>query len=206
MAETPLENQKMVATRGARVRIIMLLALLVAIGAMSIDMYLPALPAIALGLETSDVAIQRTVSIFLFGFDIGMLIYGSVSDRFGRRYMILFGLLVFFIASVMAAYVATVEELVLVRIFQAIGGGAAAVLGRTIVRDLFKGVDAAKVLSMIHMVMGIAPLLARPSAGKSCCTAIGARSSWGWQCLARSVYRRRSLCFARPSHQSTEEI
>ncbi|MBT4700388.1 MAG: MFS transporter, partial [Rhodospirillaceae bacterium] len=120
----------MVSTRGARVRMIVLLALLVAIGAMSIDMYLPALPDIAKGLATSDAAIQRTVSVFLLGFAVGMLIYGPVSDRFGRRMVILSGLLIFFIASVMSAYVATVEELFLMRIFQSIGGGAAAVLGR----------------------------------------------------------------------------
>ena len=166
MNEISSENLKMVATRSARVRVIVLLALLVAIGAMSIDMYLPALPDIAKGLATSDAAIQRTVSVFLLGFAVGMLIYGPVSDRFGRRMVILSGLMIFSIASVMAAYVATVEELFLMRIFQSIGGGASAVLGRTIVRDLFAGVDAAKVLSMIHMVMGIAPLIAPTLGGQ----------------------------------------
>jgi MFS transporter, DHA1 family, multidrug resistance protein len=166
MNEISPENLKMVATRGARVRIIMLLGLLVAIGAMAIDMYLPALPDIAKGLATSDAAIQRTVSVFLLGFGAGMLIYGPVSDRFGRRKVILSGLLVFFITSVMAAYVSTADELFLMRIFQSIGGGAAAVLGRTIVRDLFEGVDAAKVLSMIHIVVGVAPLIAPTLGGQ----------------------------------------
>ncbi len=155
---------KMTKTRGARIRTISLLGLLVAIGAMAIDMYLPALPAIAEGLAVSNSEIQRTISIFLFGFAFGMLIYGPVSDRFGRRLLILSGLWIFFFASLGTVYVSTVEEMLILRILQSIGGGAAAVLGRTIVGDLFDGADAAKVLSMIHMVMGIAPLLA-PTVG-----------------------------------------
>jgi DHA1 family bicyclomycin/chloramphenicol resistance-like MFS transporter len=133
---------------------------------MAIDMYLPALPAIAEGLATTNSAIQQTISVFLFGFALGTLIYGPVSDRFGRRHVILSGLWIFFLTSLAAVYVSTVEEMFVLRTLQSIGGGAAAVLGRTIVHDLFDGVDAAKVLSMIHMVVGIAPLLAPTLGGQ----------------------------------------
>ncbi|MGY9002344.1 MAG: MFS transporter, partial [Rhodospirillales bacterium] len=101
----------MTSTRGARIRTISLLGLLVATSAMAIDMYLPALPAIAEGLATTNSAIQQTISVFLFGFAVGTLIYGPVSDRFGRRHVILSGLWIFFLTSLAAVYVSTVEEM-----------------------------------------------------------------------------------------------
>lgn len=141
-------------------RLIVLLAALVAFGPLSIDMYLPSLPLIASDLGAPESRIQLTISVFLAGLCTGMLFYGPLSDRFGRRRLLLGGIALYMLASIGCILAAKAEHLVFWRALQALGGAAASVLARTIVRDLFPLKDAARVLSLMHLVTMIATLIA----------------------------------------------
>ncbi|HEY6611251.1 MAG TPA: Bcr/CflA family multidrug efflux MFS transporter [Pseudomonas sp.] len=141
-------------------RLIVLLAALVAFGPLSIDMYLPSLPLIAEDLGAPESQIQLTISVFLAGLCAGMLIYGPLSDRFGRRKLLLGGIALYMLASIGCTLAAKAEQLVFWRILQALGGAGASVLARTIVRDLFPLKDAARVLSLMHLVTMFATLIA----------------------------------------------
>lgn len=141
-------------------KLIVLLAALVAFGPLSIDMYLPSLPLIAADLQANQADIQLTISTFLLGLFIGMLFYGPLSDKFGRRKLLLGGISLYLIASLGCFIATSAEGLVVARFLQALGAAAASVLGRTLVRDIFPITEAAKVLSLMHLVTMIATLLA----------------------------------------------
>ncbi|MCQ4348611.1 Bcr/CflA family multidrug efflux MFS transporter [Pseudomonas stutzeri] len=159
-------------------RLIVLLAALVAFGPLSIDMYLPSLPLIAGDLGAPEAQIQLTISVFLAGLCAGMLLYGPLSDRFGRRKLLLGGIALYMLASVGCILAAKAEHLLFWRILQALGGAAASVLARTIVRDLFPLKDAARVLSLMHLVTLIATLIA-PLLGGYLILIAGWRSIFG---------------------------
>lgn len=137
-----------------------LLALLTALGPLSTDMYLPSLPAIgrAFGVDTADV--QLTLSLFLAGFAAGQVVYGPVSDRYGRKRVLLAGLGLYIVASFVCALAPSVETLTAARFFQAFGASGPIVLARTIVRDLYEGPRAGRELSRMGTVMGLVPALA----------------------------------------------
>lgn len=141
-------------------RLIVLLAALVAFGPLSIDMYLPSLPGIATDLQATEAQVQMSIGVFLGGLCLGMLLYGPLSDRFGRRRLLLGGIVLYLLASVGCALASNVEQLLFWRFVQALGGAAAAVLARTIVRDLFPLQEAARVLSLMHLVTMLATLAA----------------------------------------------
>lgn len=141
-------------------RLIVWLAALVAFGPLSIDMYLPSLPLIASDLAAPQAQIQQTITYFLAGFSLGMLLYGPLSDRFGRRRLLLGGICLYLVASIGCALSDAAEELLLWRIVQALGGASASVLARAIVRDLFPLNEAAKILSQMHLITMVATLLA----------------------------------------------
>lgn len=141
-------------------RLIVLLAALVAFAPLSIDTYLPSLPLIASDLHTSAASVQLTISLFLVGLCLGMLVYGPLSDRYGRRPLLLGGMLLYLVATLGCMFAGSVEQLVAWRFFQALGGAAASVLARAIVRDLFALAEAAKVLTLMHLVTMLATLVA----------------------------------------------
>ncbi len=141
-------------------RLIVLLAALVAFGPLSIDMYLPSLPLIAEDLQAPESSIQLTISAFLVGLFIGMLFYGPLSDKFGRRGLLLGGIGLYLVASIGCILAKSAEWLIAARFVQALGGAAASVLARAIVRDLFPLNEAARVLSLMHLVTMIATLIA----------------------------------------------
>lgn len=141
-------------------RLIVLLAALVAFGPLSIDMYLPSLPLIASDLQATQADIQLTISAFLVGLFIGMLFYGPLSDKFGRRKLLLGGITLYLVASIGCFLATSAEGLILARFLQALGAAAASVLARAIVRDLFPLNEAARVLSLMHLVTMIATLIA----------------------------------------------
>ncbi len=140
-------------------RLIILLAGLQAFGPLSIDLLLPALPQIASDLQTSEATAQLSISAFLTGLFIGMLFYGPLSDKYGRRHLLLGGIGVYVVATLGCLLVNSADYLVAWRFVQALGGAAASVLGRTIVRDLFPLNQAARALSLMHMVTMVAALL-----------------------------------------------
>jgi DHA1 family bicyclomycin/chloramphenicol resistance-like MFS transporter len=141
-------------------RLIVLLAALVAFGPLSIDMYLPSLPNIGRDLAATESQVQMTIGIFLGGLFFGMLFYGPLSDHFGRRRLLIGGIILYLIASLGCALSPDIIQLQFWRLLQALGGASASVLGRAIVRDIFPLRDAAKVLSLMHLVTMLATLVA----------------------------------------------
>jgi DHA1 family bicyclomycin/chloramphenicol resistance-like MFS transporter len=137
-----------------------LLGLLTAFGPVATDMYVPSMPDIGrlLGASTSEV--QLTLSSYLIGIAIGQLIYGPLSDRYGRKPVLLTALLLFCSASALCAAASDINTLIAARALQALGGAGAIVLPRAIVRDLYAGERAGRELSRIGAVMSVAPVIA----------------------------------------------
>jgi DHA1 family bicyclomycin/chloramphenicol resistance-like MFS transporter len=140
--------------------LVLLLGALTASPPMSTDMYLPSLPAIARDFHAVGGAVQGTIAAFLAGLGIGQFIYGSASDRWGRRWPMLVGASIYVVASLACALAPSLPFLITARFFQAIGGCAGQVIGRAVVRDRFDHRNAARVLSMLMLVSGMAPILA----------------------------------------------
>ncbi len=138
----------------------LLLAMLTAISPLAIDMYLPAMALMATDLATDIHWVELSVSAYLLGFAIGQLSGGPLSDRFGRKPLIMIGLLVFTLSSYYLIDADSLSELLWLRVVQALGGGLATVNAAAIVRDLFRGADVARTLSMVAMITMMAPLLA----------------------------------------------
>lgn len=140
--------------------LVVLLGALTAFAPMAIDMYLPSLPAIGADLGVSGAHTQVTVSAFLAGMAIGQFFYGPASDRLGRRGPILAGVALFVLASCACALAPTADFLIAARFVQALGGCAGAVVARAVVRDRFDHTGTARMLSLLTLVMGLAPILA----------------------------------------------
>ncbi|GAB4392569.1 MAG: Bcr/CflA family multidrug efflux MFS transporter [Kiloniellaceae bacterium] len=134
-----------------------LLTAMVALGPISTDLYLPSLPAIGRALGADQGQVQLTLSIFLAGFAFSQLACGPLSDRFGRRPVILGGLVLYLFASLACAAATTIEMLILARFCQAVGACVGPVLGRAAVRDIYGRERAARMLSYMGMVMALAP-------------------------------------------------
>jgi MFS transporter, DHA1 family, multidrug resistance protein len=141
-----------------------LLAALSAIGPLTTDMYLPSLPDIARQLNASTAEAQFTISAYLIGFAIGQIFYGPVSDRHGRKPILIAAIALYCIASLACSLSTSTEMLIVARAFQALGGCGGIVLARAIVRDIYSGARAGRELSLIASVMALAPVLA-PIAG-----------------------------------------
>lgn len=154
-----------------------ILACLGMIGALAIDTYLPSMPAIGAEFGVGPVAVQQTLSVFLFTFAFMMLFYGTLSDSFGRRPVILAALAVYTLASVGAALVPSFGWLLVFRALQGLSAGAGSVIGQAIVQDRFSGPQAQRMMSHIMMVFGLAPAIA-PILGGWLHVTFGWRSSF----------------------------
>ncbi|MAL01862.1 MAG: Bcr/CflA family drug resistance efflux transporter [Alcaligenaceae bacterium] len=132
---------------------------LTALGPLAIDMYLPAFPNIAQGLGASQGEVERTLASYLFGLSLAQLAYGPVSDRFGRKKPLIFGVTLFTLASIGCAFTNDVTHLTLLRIVQAFGGAAGMVIPRAVIRDNLETRDASKALSLLILIMGVTPIL-----------------------------------------------
>jgi DHA1 family bicyclomycin/chloramphenicol resistance-like MFS transporter len=143
--------------RAESLTVAILLTAMVALGPLSTDLYLPSLPAIGAAFGADTATVQLTLSVFLAGFAVSQLIYGPLSDRFGRRPMILGGIVLYFLASLACAYAPSIEVLILARFGQALGACVGPVLGRAAVRDIYGRERAARMLSYMGMVMALAP-------------------------------------------------
>ena len=154
--------------------LILILGLLSAIGPLSIDMYLPAFPSIAKGLNTTVASVMLSLSSFFIGISVGQLLYGPLLERYGRKTPLYIGLSLYAIASFACATAMSVETLILFRFFQALGGCVGMVASRAMVRDLFDVKDNAKVFSTLMLVIAVSPIIA-PSLGGFITTYIGWR-------------------------------
>ena len=141
-------------------RLTLILGALSAFTPLAVDMYLPALPALERTLATDSGKVQQTLSLFFLGLAIGQLFYGPISDRFGRRGPLLVGNLLYIAASVACALATTIDTLIAARFVQAFGSCAGLVISRAMVRDLFEPREGARVMSLLMLVMGVAPILA----------------------------------------------
>lgn len=144
--------------------LILILGSLTALGPFSIDMYLPGFPAIARDLNTTAAKVSQSLSGFFVGISLGQLLYGPLLDRFGRKKPLFIGLVVYILASAGCAVATTIEQLIFLRVIQAIGSCAATVASVAMVRDLFPVSESAKVFSLLLLVVGFSPMIA-PTAG-----------------------------------------
>jgi DHA1 family bicyclomycin/chloramphenicol resistance-like MFS transporter len=159
------------------------LGLLSGIGPMSTDMYLPSLPDLVRALGGTTAQGQLTISGYLIGFACGQLIYGPLSDRFGRKPILILAVSVYCISSLLCAMAWSIDLLIAARVLQALGGCGAIVLSRAIIRDLYEGARAGREMSILAMVMGVTPILA-PIVGGVLHSYFGWRANFVVQLLA----------------------
>jgi MFS transporter, DHA1 family, multidrug resistance protein len=159
----------------SRTRLILLLGVMVALGPLTIDMYLPALPNIADDYGVSSSVVQLTLTGTLAGLGLGQLIVGPLSDSLGRRRPLMAGIVLHMVASVLCLFAPNIALLGVARGLQGMGAAAAMVVAFAIVGDLFAESAAATVISRLMLVLGVAPVLA-PSLG----AAVLLKASWHW--------------------------
>ncbi|MEW9551773.1 multidrug effflux MFS transporter [Nonomuraea sp. NPDC050783] len=165
VAEATSTSAAVRSERGSRrVLLLVILGALSAIGPLSIDMYLPALPAITSEMLSAPAQVQLTLTACLIGVSVGQVIAGPVSDVRGRRVPLIVGVAGFMAASLLCAFAPSVPMLIAFRLLQGMLGGAALVIVRAVVRDLYDGAAIARIFATLMLVSGLAPILA-PIAG-----------------------------------------
>jgi DHA1 family bicyclomycin/chloramphenicol resistance-like MFS transporter len=151
------------------------LGTLTAFAPLSIDMYLPALPSLQRDLHTTASAAQLSLAAYFAGLGLTQLFYGPLADRFGRKRPLYGGIALYIVASLGCAMAPDIRLLIALRFLQAMGGAAGPVIARAVVRDLYRGREAAQLMALLMLVMGAAPILA-PLAGGALLATIGWRS------------------------------
>lgn len=197
--------------RWQRFELLILLGLLQAMAPVSIDLYLPAMPQLEEVFHASAAAVESTMVMYLVGFALGQLIYGPITDRFGRKPPLYFGLGLFTVSSAACAFVPTIGWMSALRLLQAIGACGGSVISRAMVRDLFPPSQMRRVFSMLILVLGVSPILS-PMLGSYLLLWFGWTSAFfaqaiiGALCLIGMHFRlRESLRHEarRPLHLST---
>ena len=142
--------------------LILLLALgsVIAIGPLTIDIYLPAFNAIGDDLKSSERMIQMSMTSYFLGITFGQISYGPIIDRFGKKPPLFFGLMLFALASIGCYFATNIEQIIIFRFLQAIGACAGTIIPRAVVRDLFSPQDSGRIFSHLILVIGLAPILA----------------------------------------------
>lgn len=181
-------------------RLAALLTTLVALGPLSTDLYLPSLPTLAEVFATDAARVQLTLSVFLGGFALGQLAYGALSDRFGRRPVMLAGLTLYFLASLACLLATSIQMLIAARFVQAIGACAGPVLGRAIVRDVWGPLDAARVLAYVSGAMAVAPLVG-PTLGGLLTVAFGWQANFAALVIFSALQVLAIWCWLGESNQ-----
>jgi DHA1 family bicyclomycin/chloramphenicol resistance-like MFS transporter len=143
-----------------QLRFVLCLGSVTALGPLSIDMYLPALPHLAVDFAASPSLIQASLSACILGLALGQLLVGPISDAVGRRRPLFVGLAAYALMSVLCALAPTAPALVAARLAQGLAGSAALVIATAVARDLYHGAAAARFFSLLMLVMGLAPILA----------------------------------------------
>ena len=146
--------------RMGTLRAMLVLGMLEAFGPLSMDLYLPQLPQLAASLGTTEALGQATMSACMIGLGLGQLVAGPLSDRFGRRRPLMIGVALFAILSALCAIAPTIELLLLARFLQGLAGSAGIVICLAVARDQFEGVELSRMLSLLFLVSGTAPIIA----------------------------------------------
>ena len=141
-------------------RLIVVLGSVNAIGPLSIDMYLPAFPEITRALDTSASSVQLTLTACVAGLALGQLVFGPLSDRLGRKRLLVGAMLIYAVASLLCASAPSVRALIALRFVQGLAGAGGIVIARAVVRDLHTGAAAVRLFSSLMLVTGLAPILA----------------------------------------------
>lgn len=152
--------------RGQRLRLIVILGSMIALGPLTIDMYLPALPTITTDLTTTSAAVQLTLTGTLLGLALGQLVIGPLSDALGRKRPLIAGTALHVVSSLLCAVAPNIAVLGALRVLQGMGAAAGAVIAMAIVRDLYTGRPAATLISRLILVMGAAPVIAPTLGGE----------------------------------------
>jgi DHA1 family bicyclomycin/chloramphenicol resistance-like MFS transporter len=152
------------------------LGLLSAMGAFSIDMYLPGFPDIARDLHTTVAHITLSITSFFIGISVGQMIYGPLLDRYGRKKPLYIGLIVYLVTSIACAYAPTANALIGIRFLQALGSCAGMVASRALVRDIFPVNENAKIFSLLMLVLALSPIVAPTLGGY-------VTAAFGWQSI-----------------------
>ncbi len=160
MQNTNMNIEKSDTSTGSSSSWIMLLALLTALGPLSIDMYLPALPQMASDFGTTTQQVANTLPAYFFGLAVGQLVYGPISDRIGRKKPLYFGLILYSLASLLCVLAESEWSLILARVLQALGGCVGVVMARAAIRDRLDLSQSAHAFASMMIVMGLAPILA----------------------------------------------
>ncbi|WP_186644149.1 multidrug effflux MFS transporter [Fluviispira vulneris] len=202
MNQTHQNENDILLTEGKSKWLVILLGVLTAFDPLTIDMYLPAFQAIQKDLHTHISFVELSVSTFFIGMAIGQLIYGPLSDRFGRKKPLLGGMYLYLLASFGCALSENIYLFIICRILQAFGGSASMVISRAVVRDLFDKKHVAIFLSNIALVLGIAPIIA-PSIGAFL------NSIFGWRSIFYTLAILNLICicivtFFLPETNSTK--
>ena len=140
--------------------LLIVLGILIAIGPLTIDVYLPAFLQMSQSFDVVASKIQLTLTFYFFGIVLGQIFYGPIIDRFGKKPPLIFGLILFIITSLGCSFAQNIEQIIALRFLQAIGGCASIVVSRAIVRDIYSLQDSAKAFSNLILVMGLAPIIA----------------------------------------------
>ncbi|MFJ9621800.1 Bcr/CflA family efflux MFS transporter [Streptomyces sp. NPDC101181] len=159
-AATGLPAPAVKAARRTGLLVTLVLGGLTALPPLSMDMYLPALPAVTDSLSAPAATIQLTLTACLAGMALGQLVVGPMSDRWGRRRPLLLGMVVYVVATAMCALAPTAGLLIGFRLLQGLAGAAGIVIARAVVRDLYDGVDMARFFSTLMLISGVAPIIA----------------------------------------------
>lgn len=165
---------------------LILMGALTAIGPFSIDMYLPAFPTIAQNLGVARGDVERTLAAYLIGLAMAQVVYGPLADRYGRKLPVMAGLALYIVASLGCALAGSIESLTCWRVVQALGGAAGVVIPRAVIRDHYETQDAARAMSLLMLIMGLAPILA-PLAGGQLLSIVGWRSLFWLMALAAAA-------------------
>lgn len=169
-------QQTTTADASSFLRIAAILGLLAAIGPLAIDMYLPALPTIAEDLATDVAATQATLISYFLAFGIAQLVYGPLADQIGRKKPLYIGVGVFMLGSLGCALASDITWLVASRFLQGLGGAAVMVVPRAVIRDLYTGTQATRLMATIMLVISVSPMLA-PLGGS------GLIAIWDWRAI-----------------------
>jgi DHA1 family bicyclomycin/chloramphenicol resistance-like MFS transporter len=182
------------------------LGLLSAIGPFAIDMYLPALPEIGRDLGATTSVTQLSLLAFFISFALAQLVYGPLSDMWGRKIPLYIGIVIFAVGSVGCALAPDIETLIAFRFLQGIGGAAGMVIPRAVVRDMHTGVQAARLMSLLMLVFSVSPILA-PLSGSMVIEFYGWRGVF-WAVMVAAaiglVLLKTQLVETRPEHLRRE--